>query len=110
MKIAAVVRALVSAGATPEMILAAVEAAEAAGWAAYARHVPPDWPELRSVVFERDGLSCRYCQTEAGPFEVDHIIPVVRGGSDDLENLCVACKPCNASKGGRLLTEWRGRA
>jgi hypothetical protein len=66
------------------------------------------WP-LRGKVFRRDGYLCAYCKDEDGPFEIDHIVPVTRGGSNELENLCVACKPCNSSKGDRLLSEWRGR-
>lgn len=68
-----------------------------------------EWWPLRGQVFRRDGHLCNYCKDEDGPFEVDHIIPVTRGGSHDLTNLCVACKPCNSSKGDRLLSEWRGR-
>jgi hypothetical protein len=34
---------------------------------------------------------CGYCQTQQalayGPLEVDHIVPVVAGGSDNVENL-----------------------
>jgi hypothetical protein len=35
------------------------------------------------------------------PFEVEHIIPVCRGGSDDLQNLALACRSCNLRKGSR---------
>ena len=30
---------------------------------------------------------------------VDHVVPVTRGGTDDLDNLVAACWPCNARKG-----------
>lgn len=66
-----------------------------------------EWLPLRARVFARDGLVCAYCGTEDGPFECDHVVPVSRGGGHDLSNLAVACKPCNSSKGGRLLSEWR---
>jgi hypothetical protein len=29
---------------------------------------------------------------------VDHIIPQVAGGSDDFDNLCLACPTCNGAK------------
>ncbi len=61
---------------------------------------------VRTFVFERDGYACVYCQAYTGPFEVDHIHPVARGGDDSLENLCCACKTCNRSKGAKLLSEW----
>lgn len=49
-------------------------------------------------------LDCVYC---GGPFEhVDHVLPVSRGGTDDVENLVPSCTSCNTSKGDRLLDEW----
>ncbi len=64
----------------------------------------------RALVFERDGLVCRYCEDEGGPFEIDHVVPVVAGGTDDPANLCVACETCNRSKGAKSLADWGGRA
>lgn len=64
------------------------------------------WGALCAEVYARDGFECAYCSSSAGPFTVDHIIPVSRGGGHDLENLCVACARCNSSKHNRLLSEW----
>ena len=61
---------------------------------------------LREAVFDRDGEVCAYCLTTDGPFEIDHIHPVAKGGSDDLENLTVSCKSCNRSKRDKLVGEW----
>ena len=61
---------------------------------------------IRDLVFERDGEVCRYCGDVAGPFHIDHIEPVAHGGSNDPENLTVACAPCNLSKGAKRLGEW----
>lgn len=36
--------------------------------------------------------------------EIDHIIPVSRGGTDDRKNLRVICRQCNQSLGGKLKT------
>lgn len=33
--------------------------------------------------------------------EVDHIVPRSNGGGDDLANLQLLCRPCNATKGNR---------
>jgi len=68
-----------------------------------------EWELLRGVVFERDGFVCAYCGTMSGPFEIDHVIPVARGGTSVLSNLKVACSPCNASKRDHLLEEWVAR-
>lgn len=118
--IAHVVRALVAAGATPDMILAAVEAAEAErcsveearrekerGRTRYRREEcgEVEWRTLRLAVFERDGGKCVYCGA-TGELAADHIIPLQRGGRSVMENLNTACRRCNSSKGTRLVEEW----
>ena len=51
-------------------------------------------------------LPCAYCgATEK--LELDHIVPLSRGGIHSIGNVTVACRSCNASKNNRLLTEWR---
>jgi 5-methylcytosine-specific restriction endonuclease McrA len=40
---------------------------------------------------------------------VEHIIPLSRGGTNDPENVVLACRRCNFSKQDRLLSEWRPR-
>lgn len=64
------------------------------------------WLRLRRVVFARDGKVCRYCASTDGPFHIDHVIPLSRGGTHDLGNLAVACHGCNSAKSGKLLSEW----
>lgn len=32
---------------------------------------------------------------------IDHVIPLCKGGSDDLENLVIACMSCNSRKGSK---------
>jgi hypothetical protein len=71
------------------------------------RLIPAGWGVTRARIFERDGFACQYCGATSGPLHCDHIVPVSRGGSDDDENLCAACVPCNLSKGAKLLSEWR---
>lgn len=65
---------------------------------------------VRRAVFDRDGERCAYCGATDGPFDIDHIQPLARGGSNDISNLTVACAPCNRSKGAKTLKEWRGEA
>lgn len=56
--------------------------------------------ELRHNVFVRDKYKCSECgiSKDESPLEVDHIIPVSKGGLTELNNLQLLCKTCNRSK------------
>lgn len=60
---------------------------------------------IRREVFVRANHSCEYCQTSRRiigmPLVVDHILPIARHGSDELDNLCAACYRCNEFKNVR---------
>lgn len=56
--------------------------------------------------WRRMGAVCAYCATGAAE-TIDHVVPLVRGGSNTEGNLLPACKRCNSSKGARLIIEWR---
>lgn len=60
---------------------------------------------VRQAVFARDAFRCVYCGTTER-LSLDHVEPVIAGGTDDMENLVTACQPCNSSKGARPLAEW----
>lgn len=64
------------------------------------------WQDRRSriapLVFSRDGGVCALCGQPAVNATVDHIVPLSRGGSDDLDNLQTACSSCNSRKGARV--------
>ncbi len=57
---------------------------------------------IRNLVFERANLRCEYCLSPMDftyqSFEIDHVLPVSKNGSDDIENLACACGGCNAFK------------
>lgn len=57
----------------------------------------------RRAVFARDNHKCQYCNSPAE--NIDHVIPRSRGGTHTWDNVVAACKPCNARKEDRLLTE-----
>lgn len=57
--------------------------------------------------FERQKGHCYYCHEKLGDkYHVDHIVPLARGGSNWPENIVIACRHCNESKGAKLPHEW----
>lgn len=48
---------------------------------------------------------CAYCGATDN-MSIDHVVPLSRGGTHDVDNLLPACRSCNSSKGNRLLEEW----
>lgn len=64
------------------------------------------WAAIRSIIFERDDYTCRYCGARGGRLECDHVIPVADGGLHTANNLVTACFCCNRSKAAMPLAEW----
>jgi len=67
-------------------------------------------PKKRMDVLERDKFTCRYCGRSAPNvvLEVDHILPVLHGGTDDLSNLVTTCWECNNGKRDRVFEKVSG--
>lgn len=49
---------------------------------------------------------CIYCGSKL-LIEIDHIIPIARGGRHSIGNLAPACRACNRNKTDYLVMEWR---
>jgi 5-methylcytosine-specific restriction protein A len=66
----------------------------------------PISPQVRYIVLEKAGRRCAVCGTTSSRarLEVDHINPVARGGTNDLENLQALCVTCNQGKGKSVVT------
>jgi len=62
---------------------------------------------IRFEVFKRDLFTCQYCGKKAPDviLEIDHIVPVSKGGDNSIENLVSACKDCNSGKSNKRLSE-----
>jgi hypothetical protein len=60
----------------------------------------------RELIRRRAGNRCEYCwlrQEQSGlSHYIEHIVAKQHGGSDDPDNLALACNRCNASKGPNL--------
>ena len=70
------------------------------------------WPKgLKRELMRRQDNTCVYCgyRRIASSLDIDHIIPVARGGSNDPSNLQVICRPCNQRKGVQTDQEFRAR-
>lgn len=48
---------------------------------------------------------CVYCDSTEG-LTVDHVIPKSKGGSERINNLVIACRHCNLSKGDKDFDRW----
>lgn len=60
----------------------------------------------RKLVFERADFKCEYCfsleQYSSSPFDIEHIIPLSKGGNNDIKNLALACHGCNLHKYNKM--------
>jgi hypothetical protein len=60
--------------------------------------VNPHYPRIA----ERASHRCEYCHAPEAvfnfPFEVEHVVPVSRGGTDEDDNRALACRACNLFK------------
>ena len=60
-------------------------------------HTLEEW-ELRKQIYN---YRCVYCKKKT-ILEKDHIIPLSKGGSNNIDNIVPACKHCNSGKNNRL--------
>lgn len=63
--------------------------------------------KTKAEVRERAQNACEYCRlrqddSPLAALHIEHIIPKVHGGTDDLDNLALACIDCNLHKGTNL--------
>ncbi len=62
-------------------------------------------PALRKKIMERDNYTCQICgkymPDEVG-LQIDHIIPVSKGGKSVSSNLRVLCSKCNGAKSDKM--------
>jgi len=44
-------------------------------------------------------MLCVYCSTNPGDtWQIDHVVSMLHGGTNMIENLAICCKPCNSGK------------
>lgn len=67
--------------------------------------------ELRQSQWWKNRIAqgkCYYCGVQVPPKELtlDHVVPLVRGGTSTRGNCVPACKSCNSQKQSLLPIEW----
>ena len=64
--------------------------------------------DLREKIIERDDGVCQICRKKCSSFEleIDHILPISKGGKTTPSNLQVLCAACNRKKSDKILEDW----
>jgi 5-methylcytosine-specific restriction endonuclease McrA len=64
-------------------------------------------PEQIEELYAKQQHHCAGCGASIRKrYEVDHIIPVTRGGTNDISNIQLLCMPCNRTKHNKLPEQW----
>jgi hypothetical protein len=59
-------------------------------------------------LYATQGGRCYYCSVEIkSGYHIEHMIPLSRGGRNDVSNICLACAPCNLSKHTKTAEEFQ---
>lgn len=59
--------------------------------------------------YKRQKGKCFWCNKKVlNNFHIDHVIPLLRGGSNDSSNIVISCPTCNMKKSCKLPHEWEG--
>lgn len=65
--------------------------------------------KIRNIILQKYNYTCNSCGSKTN-LQIDHIIPISRGGKTILKNLQVLCKKCNQKKHNKTMEEfnkWR---
>lgn len=63
-------------------------------------------PEELNRLFDMFQGNCAYC-IGGKATTVDHIVPLTKGGTNNIDNLVPCCRSCNSSKGNKFIGDWR---
>jgi 5-methylcytosine-specific restriction enzyme A len=63
-------------------------------------------PEVRKYILDRDRHQCSSCGATT-KLQIDHIILLAKGGTNDLSNFQILCASCNQQKSDRLDPRFR---
>lgn len=92
--------------------------AKAAGFAGNYGFTTKKFNELRDGKIKMSGIDannrkqmnrerkCEYCGATDVTLTEDHLIPMIKLVHDSADNIVLACRPCNSSKGDRDIFDW----
>jgi 5-methylcytosine-specific restriction endonuclease McrA len=62
--------------------------------------------EVREYLLNKWNRTCAYCDIQNVPFEIEHIVPKSKGGTNRVSNLALACRKCNDKKDNLSIQEF----
>lgn len=68
------------------------------------------WRRKREAILQRDKYTCQRCGIVTIDLEVDHIVNIAQGGTEDDSNLQALCIPCHQAKTAAESAQGAGRA
>ena len=63
---------------------------------------------MRNEIYSRDRYKCQFClkSPDLSELTIDHLVPLARGGLDEITNYVTCCRSCNRAKADRPLEEF----
>jgi 5-methylcytosine-specific restriction endonuclease McrA len=62
--------------------------------------------ETKEYLLLKWNRQCAYCGVKDVPFQIEHIHPRAKGGSDSITNLTLSCEKCNRKKGTKDIKDF----
>jgi len=74
-----------------------------------AKGYPKDWEHLRKMVLARDNFQCaESCLECKGPLQIHHIVPLSKGGTNEMGNLITLCFFHHCAKHPHMKEKYHG--
>lgn len=64
--------------------------------------------KTRDLIYERDNYICQYCKRkfDRSHLSIEHVVPISKGGIDEIINYITVCRSCNSSKSATDLKDF----